>query len=177
VNKCFLFCFRQCRCTHFHSTSEMRYKSPPPPVRNRRSKAFSYLLRGRDYHTLLSKVSWNLYSSRVARIYHEYMSNIATDYRLDGRRIRVRLQKGATDLLGFTQLLTGMSTRHRKKSFLGVKSGRRVRLTVIPPSVSRVSRQCGMLNISRTYRPPRAVTGIALLYSLFHFLPNYYEWV
>jgi hypothetical protein len=30
--------------------------------------------------------------------------------------------------------------------------------------VSRLSRQCGILNISRPYRPPRPVTGIALLY-------------
>jgi hypothetical protein len=31
--------------------------------------------------------------------------------------------------------------------------------------VSRLSRQCGTLNISQSYRPPRPVTGIALLYS------------
>jgi hypothetical protein len=30
--------------------------------------------------------------------------------------------------------------------------------------VSRLSRQCGILNISQTYKPPRSVTGIALLY-------------
>jgi hypothetical protein len=33
--------------------------------------------------------------------------------------------------------------------------GRRVRLTTLPPSVSGLSRQCGILNISQTYRPPR----------------------
>jgi hypothetical protein len=27
-----------------------------------------------------------------------------------------------------------------------------------------LSRQCGILNISQAYRPPRSVTGIALLY-------------
>jgi hypothetical protein len=31
-------------------------------------------------------------------------------------------------------------------------------------AVSRLSRQCGIPNISQPYRPPRPVTGIALLY-------------
>jgi hypothetical protein len=44
-------------------------------------------------------------------------------------------------------------------------------LTTLPASLSRLTGQCGTLNISQPYRPPRPVTGIAWIF----FLSNVYS--
>jgi hypothetical protein len=57
-----------------------------------------------------------------------------------------------------------ISSAH-KKTNATVERCQCVRLITSSPSVNAMSRQCGILNILQAYRPPRAVTGIPLLFN------------
>jgi hypothetical protein len=61
-------------------------------------------------------------------------------------------------LLGLWQKLVPIA----EKCFGWVECGQCVRQTTLPPCVSRLPRECEILNISQPYRPPWLVTGIAL---------------
>jgi hypothetical protein len=56
------------------------------------------------------------------------------------------------------------NTETQKLWLWGAERGRCLGLTTLPPSVSRLPRQCEIFNISQPYRPPKPATGIATIY-------------
>jgi hypothetical protein len=85
----------------------------------------------------------------------------------------VCLRTEATELLILPAALghgvCSVSNRNEyQESSGGLKRGQRLRLTTSPPSASRSSWECGILDILQLYRPARPLTWVAVIFFLFH---------
>jgi hypothetical protein len=127
-------------------------------------------------HHRLHNNGLNSNQVKLGHIFTTYFNLVvkALGYKSEGRGFETRWREilhlpnpsGRSRPWGLLSLLQKLVP----ETFLGVKCGWRVGLIALLPSMSRLSRQCGILNISQPYRSRRPVTGIALLFTFFSFL-------
>jgi hypothetical protein len=111
-----------------------------------------------EYIICLCKVWFKHYTRRA------YIKAKALCYKPEGLGFETRRGEWLLQFaLGFTPPIAKWVPEAEKYCFSGAECGRSVGLTTLPPSVSRLSRQCAILNIPQPYRSSWPVTGISLV--------------
>jgi hypothetical protein len=110
----------------------------------------------------------------VPQFQHSWLRNYATHWKIAGLRHNEAIEFFSICLVlpaelshEVTWIPAEMNTRNKKKKKkkmgVGSRAPRSYNLMTSLPSLSQISRQCGILNISQPYRLPWPVKGIALL--------------